>query len=80
MNLLRFSKQVMSILTSSKDLLVLMKNIDKAFHSKQTGPGNSTVNELSRFVPSIREQLKVCLCYPSIPFVICSLFSGIIIK
>ncbi|CDY59300.1 BnaA06g40050D [Brassica napus] len=50
--------KVMSILTSSKDLLVLMKNIDKAFHSKQTGPGNSTVNELSRFVPSIREQLK----------------------
>ncbi|CAN6802450.1 unnamed protein product [Brassica oleracea var. botrytis] len=50
--------KVMSILTSYKDLLVLMKNIDKAFHSKQTGPGNSTVNELSRFVPSIREQLK----------------------
>uniref|UniRef100_M4E840 Sphingomyelin phosphodiesterase n=1 Tax=Brassica campestris TaxID=3711 RepID=M4E840_BRACM len=50
--------KVMSILTSSKDLLVLMKNIDKTFHSKQTGPGNSTVNELSRFVPSIREQLK----------------------
>lgn len=50
--------KVMSILTSSKDLLVLMKNIDKAFHSKQTGPGISTANELSRFVPSIREQLK----------------------
>ncbi|KFK31378.1 hypothetical protein AALP_AA6G104400 [Arabis alpina] len=50
--------KVMSILTSSRELLVLMKNIDKAFHSKQTGPGNSTVNELSRFVPSIREQLK----------------------
>ncbi|CAN8267143.1 unnamed protein product [Cochlearia groenlandica] len=50
--------KVMSILTSSKELLVLMKNIDKAFHSKQTGPGNSTVNELSRFAPSIREQLK----------------------
>ncbi|KAG2261782.1 hypothetical protein Bca52824_068861 [Brassica carinata] len=50
--------KVMGILTSSRDLLVLMKNIDKAFHSKQTGPGNSTVNELSKFVPSIREQLK----------------------
>ncbi|CAE6214063.1 unnamed protein product [Arabidopsis arenosa] len=50
--------KVMSTLTSSKELLVLMKNIDKAFHSKQTGPGNSKVNELSRFAPSIREQLK----------------------
>ncbi|CAH8277954.1 unnamed protein product [Arabidopsis lyrata] len=50
--------KVMSTLTSSKELLVLVKNIDKAFHSKQTGPGNSKVNELSRFAPSIREQLK----------------------
>ncbi|CAH2046059.1 unnamed protein product [Thlaspi arvense] len=50
--------KVMSILTSSKELLVLMKNIDKAFHSKQTGQGSSAVNELCRFAPSIREQLK----------------------
>lgn len=65
----------MSTLTSSKELLVLMKNIDKAFHSKQTGPGNSKVNDLSRFAPSIREQLKVCLYFSSTPFVICSLRS-----
>ncbi|XP_019095438.1 PREDICTED: uncharacterized protein LOC104763005 [Camelina sativa] len=50
--------KVMSALTSSKELLVLMKDIDKAFHSKQTGPGSSKVNELSRFAPSIREKLK----------------------
>lgn len=66
----------MSILTSSKELLVLMKNMDRAFHSKQTGPGNSTVNELSRFAPSIREQLKVCHYFFSTPFVI-YLLSGI---
>jgi hypothetical protein len=60
----------MSILTSSKELTDLIKNVDTVFHSKQAGSGKSMLNSLYRFVPAIREQLQVdspltpvCLCY-----------------
>ncbi|XP_062073942.1 uncharacterized protein LOC133778135 [Humulus lupulus] len=50
--------KVISILTSSKELLDLIKMVDSIFHSKQTGSGKPMLNSLYRFVPSIREQLK----------------------
>ncbi|XP_010529974.1 PREDICTED: uncharacterized protein LOC104806670 [Tarenaya hassleriana] len=51
--------KVMNILTSAKELADLIKTVDSAFHSKtQMASGKSTVNSLSRFIPSIREQLK----------------------
>lgn len=60
----------MSILTSSKELTDLIKNVDTVFHSKQAGSGKSMLNSLYRFVPAIRDQLQVdspltpvCLCY-----------------
>ncbi|KAM5572983.1 hypothetical protein ABKV19_012830 [Rosa sericea] len=50
--------KVLTILTSSKDLLDLIKTMDIAFHSKQAGSGKSRLNSLYRFVTPIREQLK----------------------
>ncbi|KAF4404154.1 hypothetical protein G4B88_014610 [Cannabis sativa] len=50
--------KVINILTSSKELLDLLKMVDSIFHSKQTGIGKPMLNSLYRFVPSIREQLK----------------------
>ncbi|KAL6175830.1 hypothetical protein ACLB2K_052469 [Fragaria x ananassa] len=50
--------KVLTILTSSKDLLDLMKTMDIAFHSKQAGSGKSRLNSLYRFVTPIREQLN----------------------
>ncbi|KAE8661835.1 transcription factor MYB82-like [Hibiscus syriacus] len=50
--------KVISLLTSSKELVDLIKNVDSLFHSKQGGSSKSALNDLYRFVPSIREQLK----------------------
>ncbi|XWS49125.1 hypothetical protein CRYUN_Cryun13aG0136900 [Craigia yunnanensis] len=50
--------KVISLLTSSKELIDLIKNVDTVFHSKQAVSSNSTLNGLYRFVPSIREQLQ----------------------
>ncbi|KAE8671741.1 hypothetical protein F3Y22_tig00111941pilonHSYRG00227 [Hibiscus syriacus] len=50
---------VINLLTSSKELVYLIKNVDSLFHSKQGGSSKSALNGLYRFVPSIREQLKV---------------------
>lgn len=55
------SLQVMNVLTSSKELLDLIKVVDSVFHSKQAGSGKPMLNSLHRFVPSIHEQLKVQL-------------------
>lgn len=54
----RMVSKVMSILTSSKELTDLIKNVDTVFHSKQAGSGKTMLNSLYRFVPSIREQLQ----------------------
>ncbi|KAK4843967.1 hypothetical protein QYF36_014863 [Acer negundo] len=50
--------KVMSVLTSSRELIDLAKNVDTVFHSKQAGSSKSKLNSLYRFVPSIREQLQ----------------------
>ncbi|XVF51777.1 hypothetical protein PTKIN_Ptkin04bG0211900 [Pterospermum kingtungense] len=51
--------KVVSLLTSSKELIDLIRNVDTVFHSKQAISSKSTLNSLYRFVPSIREQLQV---------------------
>ncbi|KAJ4831596.1 hypothetical protein Tsubulata_015280 [Turnera subulata] len=50
--------KVIQVLTSSKELTVLVKNVDTVFHSKQVVSGSSTLNNLYRCVPFIREQLQ----------------------
>lgn len=50
--------KVLSVLTSSTDLINLIKNVDTVFHSKPSGSSKSVLNNLYRFVPSIREQLQ----------------------
>ncbi|XP_021297440.1 uncharacterized protein LOC110426526 [Herrania umbratica] len=50
--------KVISLLTSSKELVDLIKNVDTVFHSKQAVSSKSTLNSLYRVVPSIQEQLQ----------------------
>lgn len=50
--------KVVSLLTSSKELVDLLKNVDTVFQSKQAISSKSTLNSLYGFVPSIREQLQ----------------------
>ncbi|XP_009368997.2 uncharacterized protein LOC103958457 [Pyrus x bretschneideri] len=50
--------KILTILTSSKELMDLLKMVDAAFHSKQAGSGKSMRNRLYRFVTPIREQLQ----------------------
>ncbi|KAB2622733.1 hypothetical protein D8674_024915 [Pyrus ussuriensis x Pyrus communis] len=50
--------KILTILTSSKELMDLLKMVDTAFHSKQAGSGKSMLNSLYRFVTPIREQLQ----------------------
>ncbi|KAK2649005.1 hypothetical protein Ddye_016494 [Dipteronia dyeriana] len=50
--------KIMSVLTSSRELIDLVKNVDTVFHSKQAGSSKSKLNSLYRFVSSIREQLQ----------------------
>lgn len=51
--------QVITILTSSAELMDLIKNVDIVFHSKPAGSSKSMLNALHRYVPAIREQLQV---------------------
>ncbi|XP_050143979.1 uncharacterized protein LOC126619609 [Malus sylvestris] len=50
--------KILTILTSSKELMDLLKMVDTAFHSKQAGSGKSMLNSLYRIVTPIREQLQ----------------------
>ncbi|KAJ9556110.1 hypothetical protein OSB04_010724 [Centaurea solstitialis] len=50
--------KVVNILTSSRELVDLIKNVDTVFHSIPAGSSKSMLNTLYRFVPSIREQLQ----------------------
>ncbi|KAK7386257.1 hypothetical protein VNO78_26362 [Psophocarpus tetragonolobus] len=50
--------KVLDTLTSSKELIDLLKTVDSLFHSKQTGSGKPMSNNLYRYVPIIREQLQ----------------------
>ncbi|KAI7756390.1 hypothetical protein M8C21_020445, partial [Ambrosia artemisiifolia] len=49
--------KVVNVLTSSTELLDLIKNVDTVFHSSPAGSSKS-LSSLYRFVPSIREQLQ----------------------
>lgn len=49
--------KVIKILTSSKELTDLIKNVDTAFHSRQAGSGKSMLSSLYGYIPLIREQL-----------------------
>lgn len=64
-----FLLQVINVLTSSRELIELLKNVDIVFHSKQAGSGKSLLNSLCKFVPSIHEQLQVNYPLPFIPVV-----------
>ncbi|KAJ6701175.1 SPHINGOMYELIN PHOSPHODIESTERASE [Salix koriyanagi] len=50
--------KVIKILTSSKELTGLIKNVDTAFHMQQAGSGKSMPSSLYGYIPSIREQLQ----------------------
>ncbi|WCJ25862.1 hypothetical protein M5689_007719 [Euphorbia peplus] len=50
--------QVVKVLTASKDLTDLIKDMYAAFHSKQAGSGKLMTNSLYRYVPLIREGLE----------------------
>ncbi|XP_047180970.1 uncharacterized protein LOC124847504 [Vigna umbellata] len=50
--------KVLDTLTSSKELVDLLKSVDSLFHSKQVGSGKPMLNNLYRYVPTIREQLQ----------------------
>lgn len=50
--------KVIKILTSSKELTDLIKNVDAAFHSQQAGSGKSMLSSLYGYIPLIREQLQ----------------------
>ncbi|KAL7595321.1 hypothetical protein Lser_V15G28071 [Lactuca serriola] len=51
--------KVINVLTSSRELVDLIKNVDIVFHSvPAAGSSKSMLNTLYRFVPSIREQLQ----------------------
>ena len=66
--------QVVNVLTSNRELVDLIKNVDTVFHSIPAGSSKSMLNTLYRFVPSIREQLQVKLyCNANLIFAI-SLF------
>ncbi|XP_074303946.1 uncharacterized protein LOC141638434 [Silene latifolia] len=54
----RMVSKVMDILTSSRELLDLIKNVDAAFHSKSSVGSKTTISRLHKFVPQIREQLQ----------------------
>ncbi|XP_073140711.1 uncharacterized protein [Henckelia pumila] len=50
--------KVISILTSSNELMDLLKNTDTAYHSKVTESSKLMLNKLNRFVPTIHQQLQ----------------------
>lgn len=49
----------MSILTSSQELIGLIKNVYALFHIEEADISQSDLNSLHQFIPSIREQLQV---------------------
>ncbi|GAV72817.1 hypothetical protein CFOL_v3_16305 [Cephalotus follicularis] len=50
--------KAMNILTSSKELIDLIRNVYTAFHSKQAVSGKPMLQSLYRYVPLIQEQLQ----------------------
>ncbi|XP_015083569.1 uncharacterized protein LOC107026942 [Solanum pennellii] len=56
--IVKMVSKVITILTSSAELMDLIKNVDIVFHSKPAGSSKSMLNALHRYVPAIREQLQ----------------------
>lgn len=52
--------QVINILTSSVELMDLIKNVDTVFHSNAAESPKSVLTALNRYIPTIRQQLQVC--------------------
>ncbi|CAI0413197.1 unnamed protein product [Linum tenue] len=50
--------KVITVLTSNKELINLIKNVDKVFHTKQAGSGKAMLSSLYKYVPLIRDQLQ----------------------
>ncbi|KAL0297902.1 UNVERIFIED_CONTAM: Eukaryotic translation initiation factor 5A-2, partial [Sesamum calycinum] len=50
--------KVINILSSSSELMNLIKNVDSVFHSKAAESSKSMLSSLNRYVPTIREQLQ----------------------
>ncbi|CAN0842365.1 hypothetical protein LINGRAHAP2_LOCUS3583 [Linum grandiflorum] len=50
--------KVITVLTSNKELLNLIKNAYNVFHSKQSGSGKAMLNNVYKYVPLIKEQLQ----------------------
>ncbi|KZV45958.1 hypothetical protein F511_10648 [Dorcoceras hygrometricum] len=50
--------KVINILTSSSELMDLLKNMDTVYHSKVTESSKLRLNKFNRFVPTIRQQLQ----------------------
>ncbi|KAL0416268.1 UNVERIFIED_CONTAM: hypothetical protein Slati_3458700 [Sesamum latifolium] len=50
--------KVINILTSSSELMDLIKNVDSVFHSKAAESSKSMLSSLNRYVPTICEQLQ----------------------
>lgn len=50
--------KIINVLTCSKELLDLIKNVDTVFHSRQAGSCKSALHSLYKFVTPIRDQLQ----------------------
>ncbi|KAJ6822222.1 uncharacterized protein M6B38_389945 [Iris pallida] len=50
--------KVLGLLTSSKELVDFLHKVDVAYHSKSTGPSSFYLDNVHKYVPSIREQLQ----------------------
>lgn len=55
--------QVIHILTSSVELMDLIKNVDTVFHLKASESSKSKLAALSRYIPTIRQQLQVLFSF-----------------
>ncbi|XP_071917616.1 uncharacterized protein [Coffea arabica] len=56
--IIQMVSKVINLLTSSTELMDLIKIMDTAYHSKPTGSSKLVPNALYSFVPAIREQLQ----------------------
>ncbi|KAI3468980.1 hypothetical protein Pfo_025643 [Paulownia fortunei] len=50
--------KVINILTSSNELMDLIKNVDTVFHSKAAESSKSVLSPLNRYIPTIHQQLQ----------------------
>jgi hypothetical protein len=64
--------QVLEVLSSTPELLDLLHKVDAAYHTKLVG-SSPPYDDVLKYVPSIREQLKVghALLFSQLPFEWC---------